>query len=579
MLEIKDFRFQTNVSYEGYQCKSDASACLSTPGAKAIGRETMSFIQMNVTTSEFLDYATNGHAFCNLFHFDANKKYPFQKSDGQWYYTYPTHHRGNHKDAMKLCMKSDKFFMGAQTVFVDVDYTRFTDVREYLGTLSYPPTCVYMSFSDRKEKKGISSRRFRMVYVFDRVLNEKEFLHVSQTINDQIVFDTGEPMEDDCGTRKSQYMNGVYGNNETYVSDYIYELMDFPEEPPLLTVNPQTTVDTSAPQEITFNDRMLEDMKEMDYDTFMHYYSWRYQYKYRTEYGDVWIDGLYQMTDESYLQLWWYREPQVDGQHRRRKLHKNACLRRLMFPYMDPDTALFDLYVDFMRFFDNSDGVITLDTLIRKVKHAFSNTPEQLEAYCSQEINYWRDHRPQFIVRPGTLMSWGLINNIKSRIRYAELDAMYNRSMSVQENIAAGIGVPQTTLYRYCKERGIDTNPNRPMTEAERRAEAKREKQNDIALFRRLYNPLLSVRRNKDILARNGLDLSEGSISNWSKKYYDAQPTPQTAPTFNFPLIEYELPNFNLHLPTETVEEEKPTEEDETLESYSWQTPRFKWHW
>lgn len=176
-------------------------------------------------------------------------------------------------------------------------------------------------------------------------------------------------------------------------------------------------------------------------------------------------------------------------------------------------------------------------------------------------------------------MSWGLINNIKSRIRYAELDAMYNRSMSVQENIAAGIGVPQTTLYRYCKERGIDTNPNRPMTEAERRAEAKREKQNDIALFRRLYNPLLSVRRNKDILARNGLDLSEGSISNWSKKYYDAQPTPQTAPTFNFPLIEYELPNFNLHLPTETVEEEKPTEEDETLESYSWQTPRFEWHW
>ena len=26
------------------------------------------------------------------------------------------------------------------------------------------------------------------------------------------------------------------------------------------------------------------------------------------------------------------------------------------------------------------------------------------------------------------------------------------------------------------------------------------------------------------------------------------------------------------------VEEEKPTEEDETLESYSWQTPRFEWH-
>lgn len=580
MFKLENFKFQTNVSCEGYQCKSDASACLSTPGAKAIGKETMAFVRMRVNISEFLGYATSGHAFCNLFNYDPMKKYPFQKSDGTWYYTYPTHHRGEHKGAMKVCMKSDKYFEGAQTIFVDVDFTRFSDVREYLTTLSYPPTCVYMSFSDGLEKKGVTSRRFRMVYVFNRVLSDKEFLHVSQTINDQIVFDTAEPMDDDCGTRRSQYMNGVYGNNETYVTNLIYDIQDFPEEPPMQTVAVQTIVDTSDSQEIIFDERMLADMKSMDYQNFMHYYSWQHQYKYRTEYGDVWIDDLYQMTDENYLQLWWYRERQVDGQHRRRKLHKNACLRRLMFPDMSPDTALFNLYVDLARFFDNSDGVITLDTLIRKVKHTFNNSLEQLAAYCSKEIEYWRDHRPQFIVRSGIQVSWGLINDIKSRIRYAELDAMYNRSLSVQENIAAGIDIPQTTLYRYCKDRGIDTNPNRQMTETERRAEAKRKKQDEVNLFRRLYDPLQSVRSNQELLARNGLELSVGSINNWSKKYYDAQPTPQETPSFNFSPIGYEAPAFMLHFPPEELVEETPVVENEKLEQYSsLQIPRFEWHW
>ncbi len=74
MFKLENFKFQTNVSCEGYQCKSDASACLSTPGAKAIGKETMAFVRMRVNISEFLGYATSGHAFCNLFNYDPMKK-------------------------------------------------------------------------------------------------------------------------------------------------------------------------------------------------------------------------------------------------------------------------------------------------------------------------------------------------------------------------------------------------------------------------------------------------------------------------------------------------------------------------
>ncbi len=115
---------------------------------------------------------------------------------------------------MKLNFKSDRFFRGSQTVFVDIDYTRFKTIPEYLECLTLKPTCVYMSYSDRHEKDGVASRRFRLVYVLNRELNKMNMNIVNRYITDTIIRDTGEPMADDCGTRMSQYFNGVSGNDE-----------------------------------------------------------------------------------------------------------------------------------------------------------------------------------------------------------------------------------------------------------------------------------------------------------------------------------------------------------------------------
>ena len=255
--------------------------------------------------------------------------------------------------AMKLSYKSDQFFRGSQTVFVDIDFTRYTNIQDYLSTLTMPPTCVYMSFSDNKEKKGVVSRRFRLVYVLDQIVGKEDFYRISHTISDRIVIDTAEPMEDDCGTRISHYMNGVFGNNETYQSDCIYSPSDFFNEDYAEYFDcPKTVQQNENAPVISFDENMLKDMGSMYYSDFMHYYSIRYKYLYRTERED-WIDGWYQLTDENYFQLWYYREKQVDGQLRRRKLFKNACLRRLMYPDIDSNTLLFNLYVDFVRFFDN----------------------------------------------------------------------------------------------------------------------------------------------------------------------------------------------------------------------------------
>ena len=154
---IQFFKFQTNVSVDTYENKQEATACLSRAGAKAVGKNKMAFVEQSVSVSEFLGLATSGHAFCNLFDFNPDEKYWITATNGLSYPSYPVYKKGANKGAMKLSIKADQFFRGSQTVFVDIDFTKYTVIPEYISTLTQPPTCVYMSFSDNKDKHGIVS--------------------------------------------------------------------------------------------------------------------------------------------------------------------------------------------------------------------------------------------------------------------------------------------------------------------------------------------------------------------------------------------------------------------------------------
>lgn len=514
MIYFPNFKFRLNVSRDNYESKADAIACLSKPGAKILGKEKMAFAVNDVTVSEFLNYALSGHTFCNLFQFDPNQSYWLTTSEGKPYQSYPLYRRGLNSGYMKLGFKSDVFFYGSQVVFVDVDNTRFADVTDYLNTLSYPPTCVYMSYSDNIQKQGVVSRRFRLVYVMDNVLNKDEFLSVSTAITKQIEIDTAEPMVDDCGTRMSQYMNGVWNNPECYQSDIIYFFSDFPAYQVVSTPTEPIATTPTEQQGAIFDKYLTRDMAKLDYTQFMHRYSTRYRYVYRTE-KPYWPYITYQLTDENYLQTWYYREKQVDGQHRRIKLYKNACLRRLMYPDIDADTLLFNLYLDLVLFFDNSDGVITLDTLKRKVVNAMEKTREELEEYCEPDITYWRHHRPKFIVNREYNLSKGQLRAIYRDIRWREIDQVYDRTKTVAEN-ASIIDVPLSTLYRFCNDYNINPNPTPFFTKQQQRYEKQQERQRKQMLFRKHYQPSLSLRKNQELLREWGINLSIDTIRQWS---------------------------------------------------------------
>ena len=580
MMQDSTFRFQTSISLEGYQKKSDATACLSKAGADAIGMNKMAFYPRSVTVDEFLQYATTGHAFCNIFAFDVNQKYWVTTSTGKHYESYPVYRNGPNKGAMKLSFKSDQFFYGSQAVYVDVDYTRYANVRDYLRTLTYPPTCVYMSYSDGADKGGVVSRRFRMVYVLDQIYGRDEFIRISTAITDQIVLDTAEPMEDDCGKRPSQYMNGVYGNNETYTSYFIYTATDFPQSYDQPSP-PQSQGNAGDEDAVVFDEELVREMETMDYDRFMHFHSWQYRYVYRTERPGEW-NGIYQLTDEYFLELWYPKERQVDGMHRRRQLFMRACLRRLMYPDIDANTLLFNLYVDRKRFFDNSDGALSINALMTRVKRAMGLTPEQLVAFCSNDIRRCQRTRPKFIVQSGIRTDWGTLSGISKRIRWAELDREYDRSKSVTEN-AENLDVSLATLYRYCHENFIDTNPERTQMTAREKREAKRlEKARNIERFKDIYDRSLSRRENLVLLEKAGLKMSIGTLQEWIDKYIEPSTEPTSTATLeaifggSSQIVFPAPPDFSHWQPTVTGFYDTPVSDWDTPAAKE-ETNKFQW--
>ena len=527
MIKNDFFTFQTNVSLDNYRNKDEVAACVaSLEKAKSYGKEKLAFHEMTVSVQKFLELATNGYAFCNLFDYDPNTRIKVKNKNGTgWKQVSPVYQTGKNKGGMKLFVKSDKYFKGAQTVFVDIDFTQYQEVPDYLEALSIPPTCVYMSFSDKKLKEGRMSRRFRLVYVFDKILDKKEFNGISHIISHQIEIDTDEVMDDDCGTRRSQYMNGVWGNDEVYCSNLIYSVSDFPG---------WNEISINEDAKIEYDECMTWQMENLTYQEFMHMNSWR-GYIYQTEKSE-WIDDLYQIPDENYLCLYYCRDKVQDGGHRRKKLFKNACLRLLMCPDMDPDKLLFNLYVDRERFFDNSDGVITIDCLKRRATKALRMTHQELTEYCQLEIDYFKNRR-KFIVKPGKGIktTLGFNRSIGKQIRWRETDARYDQTKSVKENFDAGIGIPLSSLYRYAHDREIPTNPSKNMTKREKLAQKRLEKENNRQLFMSLYDPNMSIRQNQAMMEQHGLQLSRGTIDNYIKKYF---PKSEQSPAVDVPTYE-----------------------------------------
>ena len=488
-----NFIFEIGHSLDHYDSKDKAKIALSYKRIKEYNKgienpdeqlSKMAFVRESLSVTRFAEMATSGYTFCNLFSYDPNRQY---RSTGRWHTKFwPEYRKHKNKGGMKMQMKSDIYYEGCQCFFVDIDYTEFISVKDYIAALKLKPTVVYMSYSDNvykidsKQKnnlkydpqRGVKSRRFRLCYVFNEIIYGKEnFKTISSAINKMVEDSTHEVVQDDCGKSMSQYFNGSV-NKEVYVTGYVYEMADF-------NINTHTYYNESPREGQQILDMLnhdivksmsncckrhhepsswlIIDMERLSYDEFMHYYRNKYRYIYRKDDG-TWEDGC-QIVGEDFFKFYFHKNKLKDGEKRRRKLYERMCLRRLMFPDITADEVLFNAYEDLYRIIDNSKDPISIDCLARNVKSAFKLSIDEIRQRFSSNIKYLSSLKPKngliYDVRGAKTVSE---RNTKMReIRWRKYDRLYDADLSPREN-AIRLGCKERTMRRFCKDRGIPTS-------------------------------------------------------------------------------------------------------------------------
>lgn len=488
-----NFIFEIGHSLDHYDSKDKAKIALSYKRIKEYNKgienpdeqlSKMAFVRESLSVTRFAEMATSGYTFCNLFSYDPNRQY---RSTGRWHTKFwPEYRKYKNKGGMKMQMKSEIYYEGCQCFFVDIDYTEFISVKDYIAALKLKPTVVYMSYSDNvykidsKQKnnlkydpqRGVKSRRFRLCYVFNEIIYGKEnFKTISSAINKMVEDSTHEVVQDDCGKSMSQYFNGSV-NKEVYVTGYVYEMADF-------NINTHTYYNESPREGQQILDMLnhdivksmsncckrhhepsswlIIDMERLSYDEFMHYYRNKYRYIYRKDDG-TWEDGC-QIVGEDFFKFYFHKNKLKDGEKRRRKLYERMCLRRLMFPDITADEVLFNAYEDLYRIIDNSKDPISIDCLARNVKSAFKLSIDEIRQRFSSNIKYLSSLKPKngliYDVRGAKTVSE---RNTKMReIRWRKYDRLYDADLSPREN-AIRLGCKERTMRRFCKDRGIPTS-------------------------------------------------------------------------------------------------------------------------
>ena len=548
----KIFKFQINVSNEAYNSKAQANAALSAHKAKEIGLHKMAWREQSITITHFAKLIKQGHTFCGLFNLPNEKVWI---TSGQWTsHTYPRYQRGANKGCMKIAFKRNDYYRGAQAIFVDIDKTAYTSYTKFIDKLKFKPTIAYYTYSDMQEDNG---RRFRLVYVLDRVYDQIDIRSMAMFITAQIEKDTEEVMEDKCGNKPAQYFNGAYHTSLYMRAHNIYSIYDFahqsidtikdniaslmPDDDELsinddledededskdgsdiIINNPKNNAQEATKSSISdplavVDERMIYDLKNMTYNSFMWRYGndvQNYRIYFRTQYE--WEENQkYRVLkpEDPYLKLT-YHHYRIEDTHKRRTImYRRMCERIIMKPDVTINEIIYNAVYDMHYIietaaekekgkdipFRNMEDIA--EFIVRKAKQAFKEKP-YLQKTFKKAIDYYAQHRPDIVLNDTIhFLNWrkelAIARTTETDNQIAEV---YDLSKSVKDNWLAmkdmGITLGINRIYQWIRKYEIDTKI-KSVTAKRKGADNREERDKQLMA---IYNLNLTERENSQLL-------------------------------------------------------------------------------
>lgn len=296
----------------------------------------------------------------------------------------------------------EEFWNGSYCIFADIDETKSTSIEDYCSHISpvLTPTFGFYSPSDKPDK-----RRFKLVWIFNLSINDSEFWKaISNYINNEL--SNIEQLKDKCGTTITQISYGNKGGSgvwfgntyDPWMFDWLKNTIKTDEEKEAED-NGKEINDIQIDQDLIDTLKRnfpFDDLKYIDYVDLI----WR---------KDDLIDWISPskfplasigLCKKDYWELDYNFGVKIkDGGQRRKKLFMRMCLRRLLKPTATSEEILINAYRDRDKIIDNSDGVVSVDNLIRNVKVAFSYEIEELEDMFKSTIEYLKQKSPLIVFK------------------------------------------------------------------------------------------------------------------------------------------------------------------------------------
>ncbi len=445
-------KFEISISTQAY------------PDKNLIKWNSMEYQRQSITVKEFGRLIKEGYCFCHSF-----------KTRGLLF---------------GLAEKTDKNFLAADMVFVDIDDCDI-DMDDFVGRLSKKPTLYYTTPNNHTEKVNYKYR-FRLCYLFCLSIYTVECYH---SLYDAIVASLrndvqGMEMKDNCGRTPSQQFSGnAKANCELHITDNVFSFSDFPSQnnnassSSLLLIS-NGNLSKSAKK----NDDAIAEVEDLaivdkgfinDVNSLSPYdligkYRTKYEYFTHTK---LYYENGYALIPSDYQEIFrqTYRTSFIknsgdeikfsavkklrDGDNRRKKLYIAALIMKKILPNITFEHLLYNLICERTYYYDNSDRVLSNKVLSNIARNVVNTPLEKIQLQSKRKKRKFEVDKSYCALHG--ISPNAMKNKVRKMLRDEEIGGAYDCSLSVAENLAAfkamGIDVGKSKLYQWCKENGINT--------------------------------------------------------------------------------------------------------------------------
>lgn len=460
MKKNEEFKFTFSVSTRAFSDKNK------------INWGSVQYKKQSISIEKFIELIKSGYAFCNCFDDDD--------------------------EVFGQSVKTLANFRYTNCIMIDIDDCKI-EMNDLINQLSVKPTLAYTTPNNLTEKSNFLYR-YRLCFLFEeKIKGIDNYCQMYSTLINLLINDVkGFELEDNCAQSANQQFGGSNEKCDIYVSYNIYDFKDFSlsnfdvsnfafknnikkEKEYIINLKCKNKISNSTNKKIEIKDNdFIKDVGEMIPHLLIEKY--RDKYKYFTSTELTYNDKGVAFIPDNYIEIYrsWYKTSFIknngtevkitaikkykDGERRRKKLYIAALIMKKIMPEITYEHLLFNLINERYYYYNNTDKQLSNDVLssiavsvvnipIEEVK--LNSKPKKAKfkvdrTYCECVLGISANQYKQVV---------------KKQLNDELIGANYDCSQSVKENLKYfkenGIKISQRKLYEWCKENGIETNPNK----------------------------------------------------------------------------------------------------------------------